>query len=130
MQVVASEPFRTVVTLQANGGAAGRVDLWPVARAVEQRVRELGGPESTMYRPPVQGVLRHSTTYTWHWAGDQSDVLSLAVRDVIDGDSKLHEVGAEVVVQGRHAEVLAPPPPPPELTLEELEAEAFGLTGR
>lgn len=124
--VVENVPFRTTATLKATGNAAGNVDLWPVAREIEVRMRELGRPEPTLFRPPVTGVGpgRHPHTYTWHWSGDEHEWLMAAAEDVLHTNPKYHGIGMDIAVQGRRAEVLAAPPPAPEPTLEDLERAA------
>lgn len=100
------QPTRTFLTLTNTEGRT--VDLWGLARRIEGRIRDLGGPESLPARPPQQR-LANPARYTWGWLGDYREVIALAAEVVIE-EQQL-DVGISIALDGVPA---APPPPPQE----------------
>lgn len=73
--------MKPVTVLELRQPRGGKLDLWSLARRIEQRVVELEGPKATSRRPPVTSI-EPPESYPIRWLGDQELYVRVAFHDV------------------------------------------------
>ena len=73
--------MRPVTVLELRQPQNGGLDLWSLARRIERRVEELGGPSATARRPPVSSI-EAPASYAIRWLDDQGLFVRVAFHDV------------------------------------------------
>lgn len=73
--------MRPVTVLELRQPKGAELDLWSLARKIELRVVELGGPAATARRPPIT-TLKPPESYVVRWLEDQGLFVRVAFHDV------------------------------------------------